>query len=531
MDTQKAVFPLSLVLAFLLLAGSLPQAYWITRPRDVLVTQTVMDDAFYYFQTSRNVAHGEGSVSAGGIRHNGYHPLWMLVCAGFFRWAPDDLTTIRLILLFGVILEILAALTVYRILRQLRCTRASALFGAACFHLNPWMQILTVCGLEAPLNALLLALTTSCAIGLSPAKQSSENQILPHWALLGLLMGLTYLVRTDNVFFLGATVLLLTWQTRHPYRFWRGPATAGLLAGLLILPWVLWNWHTFGSFVQGSASALPCIRRIVFFEENPDASLWTFTLYRLRLLGGWFPAILYYSGLGSLWFLFLAAGSGMLVSIRGREVGKRIGRSFVEVLPLALAVVALGIAHKFFRLATREWYYVTPNLFLALMCGGFAQFLTTLASEYKGRFNRLARPLPLIAAGLVFALLGYKTWQNSHERLTRPPSYFLEILKSFEALPDLQPGEAFGITDSGTVGFFSSHPAINLDGVVNPEATDAIRKAELLNYVRSKGIRYLLITPRMFSERFWGKDAIRKLEPYPRLTSQGYRLKETTDPP
>ncbi len=524
MGTRSTFIPLSLILAFLLLAGSLPQAYWITRSRDALVTQTVMDDAFYYFQTSRNVAHGEGSVSAGGIRHNGYHPLWMLVCSVFFRWTPDDLTAIRLILLLGVVLEILTALTVYRILLQLRCNRASAFFGAACFHLNPWMQVLTVCGLEAPLNALLLALTTSCAIGLSQT-QCPEKSDFRRFLALGVLMGLTYLVRTDNVFFLGATGLLLAWRMRHRPESCRNLATACFLAFLVTLPWVLWNWHTFGSFVQGSASALPSVRKIAFFEENPGATGWTFTLHRLRLLGGWFPAILYYSGLGSLWFVFLAGVCGALVSTRGRAAGRGIARSFVELLPLALAVLALGIAHKFFRLATREWYYATPNLFLALLSGGLAQFATSLVSEHDGRFNRLVRILPMVAACLVFALLGYKTWNNAQERLARPRSFFLEILEAFEAQPNLQPGEAFGITDSGTVGFFSSHPAINLDGVVNPEAADAIREGKLLDYVQSKGIRYLVITPRMFNDRFWGPDFTRYLESYPPLTSQGYRLK------
>jgi hypothetical protein len=526
MDTRNAFSPLSLLLVFVLLVGSLPQVYWITRSRDELVTQTVMDDAFYYFQTSRNVAQGAGSVSAGGVEHNGYHPLWMLVCAGFFRIGADDLTTIRLILAFGVVLELLAALAVYRLLLQLRCTRGAALFGAACFHLNPWMQILTVCGLEAPLNALLLALTTSAALRVTAPQCSGQSTRNRSWLFLGILMGLTYLVRTDNVFYLGATVLLVGWRMRQRHAPFRGLVMACFLAGLAILPWTLWNWHTFGSLVQGSASALPCVRKIVFFEGNPGASDWTFTLHRLKLLGGWFPAILYYSGLGSLWFVLLAAVCATLVSPRGRALGGDLARAFVNVMPLALAVLALGIAHKFFRLATREWYYVTPNLFLALLSGGVAHFLTTLTFEFQSRWSRLVRPWPLVAACLFFLLLGYKTWNSAQERLKRPRSFFLEILDAVEVQPDLRPGEMLGITDSGTVGFFSSHPALNLDGVVNPEAANAIREGRLLAYVRSKGIRYLVITPRMFNARLWGKDFDRYLEPTPLLTPQGYHLKD-----
>jgi hypothetical protein len=375
MNPSKTPLFLSLILGALLLIGALPQAYWIAQSRDALVTQTIMDDAFYYFQTARNVAIGEGSVSSGGVRHNGYHPLWMLVCAGFFRWVPDDLMAIRLILVLGVILEILTALMVYRILRQLRCPPLSALFGMVCFHLNPWMQALTVCGLEAPLNALLLALTTSCAISLcQPGEMPLEKRILPRWPLLGILMGLTYLVRTDNIFFLGATVLLLIWRMRSWSGLGRGLFTAGFLAFLLALPWVLWNWHTFGSFVQGSASALPTVRRLAFFQEHPGAGEGALLLHRFQLLAGWFPAILYYSGLGSLWFLLLAAGGGVLAFARGRAIWKELAGALAALLPLALAVLALGIAHKFFRLATREWYYVTPNCFSPCWRAGWLIF-------------------------------------------------------------------------------------------------------------------------------------------------------------
>ena len=61
-----------------------------------MVTETLFEDAFYYFQTSRNVALGEGSTSTGGIVHNGYHPLWMVLSSGAFALFPqDDLAAIR----------------------------------------------------------------------------------------------------------------------------------------------------------------------------------------------------------------------------------------------------------------------------------------------------------------------------------------------------------------------------------------------------------------------------------------------------
>ena len=145
-------------LAAILLAGLAPQLWWITRGRETLVAQALYEDAFYYFQNARNVARGRGSVSAGGIPNNGYHPMWMLVSAGAFRLAGGrDLAAIRGILAFSVLLSMAAALVAYRAARALGCGRGAALLGAGALHLNPYMLDLSVSGLEAALNALLIA--------------------------------------------------------------------------------------------------------------------------------------------------------------------------------------------------------------------------------------------------------------------------------------------------------------------------------------------------------------------------------------
>ena len=145
------------ILVVLLLASLVPQTFWLSRPLDKMITQSLYEDSFYYYQVARNVAEGHGSVAAGGIPSNGYHPLWMVVSAGFFRICPDDVTAIRGICALGVLLSLAAAGLVFLILRGLQCNPWVSVGAALFFYYNKWMLNLSTSGIEAPLNAFLLA--------------------------------------------------------------------------------------------------------------------------------------------------------------------------------------------------------------------------------------------------------------------------------------------------------------------------------------------------------------------------------------
>ena len=511
-----------------MLAGLGQQAVWIAQDRDRLVTTTIYEDAFYYFQTSRNLARGHGAVSSGGIAHNGFHPLWMVLCAISF-WAGDGLRgpggagdgslgAIRVILGFGAILGALTTLAIYGILRGLGCGRFASAFAAVCFQMNPYMLGLSTSGLEAPLNALLLA-TTLLWI-LRPGRGRMGRA---HCLALGILFGLVFLVRTDNAFFLAATWIALAWRARWDRRARLWLLFSAGVALLVTLPWWIWNLHRFGSPMQGSASALPVVREIAFFERNPGASAGDLFWRRCGLfLGwhGWFPAALMYSGLGSVWYLMFAALAAALFTRDGRRESPRLGLALLDLVPLLVAVVCLGFAHRFIRLATREWYYVTSDVCLALVWGAFVHFLLTVLPGKRARTAAIA--LMVCLAG---GMLARKTTANWRDRLSRPRAYALEVLDAMESVEDTTPDESFGATDSGALGFFASRPVINLDGVVNPEAARAVREGRLLDYVEKKGIRRVVITPRMANERILGKGFRERLGPFPSLTAQGYEVK------
>jgi hypothetical protein len=55
------------------------------------------------------------------------------------------------------------------------------------------------------------------------------------------------------------------------------------------------------------------------------------------------------------------------------------------------------------------------------------------------------------------------------------------------------PGTVIGGTQTGALGYFAADlTVVNLDGVVNRAAYDALRGRRALDYVRAAGIRYLV---------------------------------------
>jgi hypothetical protein len=63
--------------------------------------------------------------------------------------------------------------------------------------------------------------------------------------------------------------------------------------------------------------------------------------------------------------------------------------------------------------------------------------------------------------------------------------------------------------NSGMLGFYSERDTVNLDGVVNRDALDAMRRHDLADYVRSQGIAYLIDYDSYVSGTFggfWGQD-------------------------
>jgi hypothetical protein len=89
----------------------------------------------------------------------------------------------------------------------------------------------------------------------------------------------------------------------------------------------------------------------------------------------------------------------------------------------------------------------------------------------------------MIIAGYFTWTVGYYAWQADHQ--------YAAALWLRDNTP---PGTRIGSMNSGIIGYYSERPTTNLDGVVNPQAFEAIQDSRLFAFIQSLGIKYLVDT-------------------------------------
>ena len=150
------------------------------------------DDSYFYFQVAWNFAHGLGSTFNGVMNTNGYHPLWMLVCALVCKLMPSKIAAIHGIAAALCLCDLIMLLLVRRILARV----ADNAWWIAFALLVPF-SFLSQLGTEGALSGCLLAASVlavySFICGPTPGRA----------LLFNLAAALAVLARLDNIFVIG----------------------------------------------------------------------------------------------------------------------------------------------------------------------------------------------------------------------------------------------------------------------------------------------------------------------------------------
>ena len=128
--------------------------------------------------------------------------------------------------------------------------------GAICFLCSPWIVNLTLTGLETLLfyTALFSFLLVVQRIIAGGSTQSWKSAL---W--LGVTAGMLMLARTDAIFFTIPLFLLILFKKRLDAI--RTLFVAGIVATLLLSPWLVWNIQQFHSIEQTSAIAMSALNQ------------------------------------------------------------------------------------------------------------------------------------------------------------------------------------------------------------------------------------------------------------------------------
>lgn len=389
------------------------------------------DDAYYYFQIALNIASGGGSTFDNLHPTNGYHPLWMMLCAtaGLLMEPGLELTDrfayVRMMLSIQLLCG-LAAVTMLALAlaEKLRCL--TSLTPALAIFCLPWPLYAMTDGLESGLTLFFLGACLLAAVKYrvfdSPARRED--------AAFGALLSLAVLARLDTVFLclgLGA-VATVRWRNDPAMLVAKGLAWGLPVAIALLIYWYV-NHSVFGHAMPISGS----------LKSTFPTPQWQ---------GHWILS-------HPIPFAAGAAAIALTAFSAHRQDSNAAGF-------LAGGSAAIGL-HTVYTLlftdwAVHPWYFTSYWFFLA---AASAFWLDSREETW------LHSPLLLgSVAALAIALGAAGQWKflsGRTDHAFQTQSYEAGVW----ARDNIRRGQVIAMSDCGVFGFTRGGLVVNLDGVVN----------------------------------------------------------------
>ncbi len=399
----------------------------------------VFDDSFYYWEIARNVAAGQGSTFDGLNETNGYHPLWMLICAGLFALGLDGDTTAQLSVWLQLPMLAVGLGCLWLALRPSFDRRASAVDPAITAGVALLLILaasskdvakLWLNGLESGvvllLQAPLLLLATRVDL-LDPAARRAR-------ALGSVLLTGAFLARTDGALLLPAIALwALPRLIRTPLPTARALVELLLLPSLVVVVYMGINQAWMGTPVQVSGQ----LKRAPF-------AVWR-----------WAVA-------GCVMLVPLAAARALKNPAQGRTAEVVTATGFFGIFCAGLLAY-----YGFLQLFARLWYFGPLALWgLLVVAAGLGDLMERGAAEKPHQAPARA-VAPLL--GMVVVVGAISVGRGAYALATGDSTSPLLAnrdagLHIAATLPD---DAVLASWDAGVLGFYADRPVVNLDGVVN----------------------------------------------------------------
>lgn len=448
-------------------------AYYMIASLDVvnLHRDTLLDDAFYYFEIAKNFAGGKFSTFDGGITTtNGYHPVWVFLITPLY-WFLDaeaalfGIKAVEVMLIAGGVC--LAALAV----------RQARLPWILLFAVLPaiYSQRGMVLGMEAAAGVFSLGAFFYAAVLFAgdPARWR-------RW--LAVLAFMLPWVRLEYV----AISLLLTValyflpdgrrQTQGYFSAARlrteGVPALAAVAGLLA--YFLYNGIVFGGIVPVSGASKLAWSQAWFAKYTGDSMEDFAVAYKLFLQTARWDLI-YLSELCV--YALLAFGIGLAAGWRREDRLLLAVLAFVLALALETVVLKAQVA-LFYHADVRRstfWYYAPGHLMAALMVPMRCYVaIALLRLAARDRFQTAARAgvLTICLVGIYASFDRYVYTEPFRQVEHSRNSHYLDDVWAparggvdFDAM--LPEDAVIGSWDAGEVGYFTDLPVVNLDGLAN----------------------------------------------------------------
>ena len=447
----------------------------------------VPDDAFYYLKIAQNVVGGRGPTFDGLYPTGGFQPLFMLLIlpiAAIFASSPE--MAIRVIVLLCATLFLLCAAVLWRIINSLAGRGASA-FAFAAAVTAPSLVFASIGGLETALALLFTLLSLSLFVKMATANAVRKSGSL----LLGLVVGLAVLARTDSILLIPAFIVgfLAAGPRSRRLLHWWNLAFFALPPIMATLGVMIWCYLSTGVPYQSSGAALAMASQL---GVNPTYCGIPELTQSSADIAGSFAAMAFQTAGLPVFVAVLAFVALIFASMFSELIHVRnLLRRARLLLPLLVHSVLLAAFYAVWFRRCQLWYLVPASMAVVAGCSllfvGLAESLSEIWPRRAGQLAmvlKAAIAVAIIAAGLLEApalmSTGLYPWQP-------------EILQAARAVQEHIPlGARLAAFNAGILGLVLDTTVINLDGVVNNRVLPFLASRNLDEYLEEARIEGIL---------------------------------------
>lgn len=458
------------VLALIVVHVGLRLAVW-ARPVRQLDDLVLPDDAWLSLHLARSIAHGLGP-RYGLAPTNGFQPLYVFLMAPVFAWTGGDpLVPVKAALLLLIAADALAMVLTLRFARRLGCSDASLFLAGLVWALGSFSLTMSLDGLETSLAAAAIAATL-----LQWQRVREAGADARRWLALGVLVGLAYLARIDALLVVPALAVPLAFDPAGRAGGVRAWALAAGAALLVALPWLAFSAHWTHTLLPVSGRAL----RYMNLSNVNHAPTWS-NLYAPMLARGVREVVRQ---------LGLPIGLAALLALATQLASRGDARPLARLRALApLAAFAALLFAAYTLVVFGPWYfarYFYPMLIPAALAVALTADALLRASGPRRR---------AVAWALAVVVVGVSAADPRTRALLTPgePGAWGYRRIGVWARDHFPAGAVLGGSQTGALGYFADRQTVvNLDGVVNRDALEAMRAKRMLPYIRATGIQYLV---------------------------------------
>ncbi len=465
----------------------LKTVFIITAPiRGITITSWIIDDTMIIMAIARNIALGRGFTYDFVHATTGAPPLWTYMTSLNHLFFPFE-WAVKTTFIETAFLGSLATLLVFAIAKKVTKNLSSAWIAFVLASLTGNAFFESMNGMDTSLFTLGIVLTVAMYLGVGRPK----NWPVGLWgSAIGLVAGITSLVRGDGIFIIGTLGILeffeILWGEKNERRahrtFLMGMCMTALIPFILLIGWQM--LRTGSPFLANQVG-----------RRELAMSLHAFSYDHFILAT--YLKIVFWNVFQLEKLVTIACGASLLALLGTLS-------SILTPERKKLAMITLISAGTFFlTLVTYQWYfpdlhglrYINPavHLFAILIAG----LLTDLpiASWRKTSLSIMTIAIIVLSYYSFYDLVNHIGWAKGMTFTAHPNEK--QEKDGWEMIDwinkNIPKDSIIGVRDHGRVALFTERPIQDLAGNIDPIVPILARNGGLKEYLKERNVSYLLI--------------------------------------